>query len=432
LPLRTPPAEAQVEPSAAVEPSMAPPPIQRTVAPSDEELPLRQPAAPPSVPETAAVGEAAELSRAEPSVQRQAAPAAEPEPRTVTAGTPIEPPVASAPPTASLEGLPADLPLRVPAPPVTPVKTPTPDTPAPLVSGPTMGQRLQARTEQRERLPVARPISLVQRQQDQRTTAPEPTTAADEVVEASLAQRLRARSAAAEEQSGAPADAPLAFRPGTVIQRVDNVIPDAPALDDEQQAMPRGNRPAPPRPPQRQTPTPPRRTPKPLPPLPLPPPFVPQGYGNSLTTTDDVPDAPPMTTSQTLPLAPPPTTPPAPRGGPRPLRVRTQAPKFLKDNEPPPEPPKTPPPPVTRKRSGGGPPPPPDPEMQAQWRAEAAEREAAEEKKKQLALKQEAELDALREAMAGGSRGSDVDIQDLARRVYPLIRRLLLLDKERR
>jgi hypothetical protein len=86
----------------------------------------------------------------------------------------------------------------------------------------------------------------------------------------------------------------------------------------------------------------------------------------------------------------------------------------------------------TRKRSGGGPPPPPDPEMQAQWRAEAQAREAKEKADLEMKAKNEAELDAMRAALAAGSRGSDVDIQDLARRVYPLIRRLLLLDKERR
>jgi hypothetical protein len=87
---------------------------------------------------------------------------------------------------------------------------------------------------------------------------------------------------------------------------------------------------------------------------------------------------------------------------------------------------------TTRKRSGSGPPPPPDPELQAQWRAEAEAREAEEERKREEELQQAQELEALRERLAGGSRGSDVDIQDLARRVYPLIRRLLLLDRERR
>jgi hypothetical protein len=124
-----------------------------------------------------------------------------------------------------------------------------------------------------------------------------------------------------------------------------------------------------------------------------------------------------------------------PRTPPKPIKLKTKEPRFLQDSEPPkPITKKSEPttPVVTRKRSGSGPLTPPDPEMQAQWRAEAKAREEEEERKRLEQLKQEAELEDLRQRLAGGSRGSDVDIPDLARRVYPLIRRLLMLDRERR
>jgi hypothetical protein len=125
-----------------------------------------------------------------------------------------------------------------------------------------------------------------------------------------------------------------------------------------------------------------------------------------------------------LPLASPP----------RPFKLKTRDMKPLEDSAPtlPPLPPLPPKPPVTRKRSGSGPPPPPDPEMQAQWRKEAEEREAKKTREHEQQLKQEQELEELRQRFEGGSRGSDVDIPDLARRVYPLIRRLLQQDRERR
>ena len=464
------PIQRQTEELPPVEaPPAVAPDVSEQAAPVLDDLPLRQPPAvqravaleAEATPEDSAETPSEPRLTAPAARQRQVEPALEAEPRAATPGTPVPEPPAPLP-QPSLEAQQASLPLRVPpaavdltpAPPVvqrqaapaeTPAETQPETQPARRL---TMGQRLQARSEQNAELPVSRAVSLIQRQMARRVIA-----------------HNQAATRAAERQ-GLPAPLPR----GTIQRAKD---PYKTWQQDSMQAQGLGQAPV-----------------KKFSmhdlfqpdPHKLPKGFVPFDQRTLMTdpnpqlttaTTDQPTTTPVVDSSGVIPLAPPltPTRRSAPSGGPRPRRgptvattdndvpppldnppplpldlplvpptkreykpvkLRTTPMKFLEDNEAPPPPPKPEPEIRTRKRSGGGPLAPIDPALQQMWRDEAAAKEAKEEKEREAQLKNEQELDELRKQLAGGSRGSDVDIPDLARRVYPLIRRLLLLDRERR
>lgn len=351
-----------------------------------------------------------------------------------TAGPPTDaPPLPVAAPPPAPEAPRAELPLRVP--------------PAPLprpVSGRSMGQRLRARSEHHADLPVSRPLALTQRQMVQRVmghhqaaaeaaerqglppvTAAEPgslqrkdknpyETWTNEAMTSMGMEAPKPKKVGLKDLfKPGPQKLPKgfqAFNPNEVPTNITSLLqPTTTVVVDDD-------------------PTPPRPSTS-LPPPPLPP-LRPRSSNRGRGSNEPPPVPIPEPPVIELPLVPPP-----PRREPKPIKLKTKPPKFLEDTAPPPQPSQSakPPPQIkTRKRSDSSPPPPPDPALQEQWRLEAEQREQEEARKREEELKQEMELEELRKRLQGGSRGSDVDIPDLARRVYPLIRRLLQMDRERR
>jgi hypothetical protein len=359
-------------------------------------------------------------------------------------GKPVEPQAPMAP-RASLDDEPVGMPLRVP-----PALPEPPAGERPPSSGLTMGQRLRARSEQAADLPVAQPVSVIQRQMARRALARGQAAARaaerqglPPAVPRGTIQRAKRDPYGGwlkqvMDEQGLPMPAPKKFSMQDLFRPDPHKLPKGFMPFDPNQALPNvgeqvtappesGLPLTPPTTTSSTVPTPLRRPPPPLRPRPTSTTSPQTTAGPSIAPRQE-PSEPPLD----MPLAPP-----APRRERKPIKLKTKTMKFLEDEEKP----KTRersnaiterPGPKTRKRSDSSPPPRPDPELQAQWRAEAEEREREEQRKKEEQLKQEMELEDLRKRLEGGSRGSDVDIPDLARRVYPLIRRMMRQDRERR